>query len=117
VRRHAEQALHRAHDNLEELVAQRTMQLAQANESLRRSESYLAEAQRLSLTGSFGWNVSSGEIYWSQETFRIFEYDPATKLTLELVLQRTHPEDRALARQVIDRASEERKSLILNVDC
>jgi len=84
---------------------------ARANESLGRSEAYLTEAQRLSLTGSFGWNVSSGEIYWSQETFRIFEYDPATKLTLELVLQRTHPEDRALARQVIDRASQERKEL------
>jgi len=81
VRRKAEQALHRAHDDLERLVAERTVQLARANESLHRSETYLAEAQRLSLTGSFGWNVSSGEIYWSQETFRIFEYDPATKLT------------------------------------
>src|SRR6266542_5980169 len=111
VRRQAEQALHRAHDDLERLVAERTVQLARANESLHRSETYLAEAQRLSLTGSFGWNVSSGEIYWSQETFRIFEYDPATKLTLELVLQRTHPEDRALAQQVIDRASQERKEL------
>src|SRR6266498_5622986 len=75
VRRQAEQALHRAHDDLERLVAERTAQLAQVNESLRRSEAYLAEAQRLSHTGSFGWNVSSGEIYWSQETFRIFEYD------------------------------------------
>src|SRR5262245_26633725 len=111
VRRNAEQALHRAHDDLERLVAERTVQLARANESLHRSETYLAEAQRFSLTGSFGWNVSSGEIYWSQETFRIFEYEPATKLTLERVLQRTHPEDRALARQIIDRASEERKEL------
>jgi PAS domain S-box-containing protein len=109
VRRQAEQALHRAHDELEGLVAQRTAQLARTNESLRRSEAYLAEAQRLSLTGSFGWNISSGETYWSQETFRIFEYDPATELTLELVLQRTHPEDRALVRQVIDRVSQERK--------
>ena len=109
VRRQAEQALHRAHDDLERLVAERTAQLARANESLHRTETYLAEAQRLSLTGSFGWKVSSGEIYWSQETFRIFEYDPATKPTVELVLQRTHPEDRALVRQVIDRASQERK--------
>src|SRR4029434_7198698 len=109
VRRQAEQALHRAHDDLERLVAERTVQLARANESLHRTETYLAEAQRLSLTGSFGWSVSSGEIYWSQETFRIFEYDSATKPTVELVLQRTHPEDRALVRQVIDRASQERK--------
>jgi PAS domain S-box-containing protein len=76
---------------------------------LRRSEAYLAEAQKLSHTGSFGWDVSSGKIYWSQETFRIFEYDPPTEPTLELVLHRTHPEDRALVRQLIDRVSHERK--------
>src|SRR6202161_1158365 len=49
-----------------------------AVESLRQSETYQAEAQRLSCTGSFGWNVSSGEIYWSDETFRIFGFDPST---------------------------------------
>jgi PAS domain S-box-containing protein len=80
-----------------------------AEEALRRSEAYSAEAQRLSQTGSFGWDVSSGKMYWSQETFRIFEYDPATEPTLELVLHRTHPEDRALVRQLIDRVSQERK--------
>jgi PAS domain S-box-containing protein len=83
--------------------------LTRAEEGLRRSEAYLAEAQKLSHTGSFGWDVSSGKIYWSQETFRIFGYDPPTEPTLELVFQRTHPEDRALARQVIDRVSQERK--------
>ncbi len=80
-----------------------------AGEQLRRSEAYLAEAQRLSLTGSFGWNISSGTIYWSQETFRIFECDPATEPTLELIHQRTHPEDRPLVRQVIDRVLQESK--------
>jgi PAS domain S-box-containing protein len=108
VRRQAERALHHAQEDLERLVAERTAQLARANESLRRSEAYLAEAQRLSRTGSFGWNVSSGETYWSQETFRIFAYDPATKPTLGLVLQRTHPEDRARVQQVIDSAAQER---------
>jgi PAS domain S-box-containing protein len=83
--------------------------LSRAEEALRRSEAYLAEAQKLSHTGSFGWDVSSGKIYWSQETFRIFEYDPSTEPTSELILQRTHPEDRTLVRQVIDRVSQERK--------
>src|ERR1700733_5273152 len=49
------------------------IELIRAEQALRRSEAYLAEAQRLSHTGSFGWDVSSGEIYWSEETFRIFE--------------------------------------------
>ncbi|MBV8224802.1 MAG: PAS domain S-box protein, partial [Verrucomicrobia bacterium] len=80
-----------------------------AEEALRRSEAYLAEAQKLSHTGSFGWNVSTGKIYWSQETFRIFEYDSATEPTLDRVLDRTHPEDRALVEEVIDRVSLERK--------
>jgi PAS domain S-box-containing protein len=69
----------------------------------------LAEAQKLSHTGSFCWDVSSGKIYWSQETFRIFEYDPPTEPTSELVMHRTHPEDRALVRQVVDRVSHEKK--------
>jgi len=83
----------------------------EAEEKLRRSETYLAEAQGLSHTGSFGWNVLSGEIYWSEETHKIFEYDRAVKPTLELVLQRIHPDDRALVQQIIDRASEARANL------
>jgi PAS domain S-box-containing protein len=78
-------------------------------EELRRSAAYLAEAQRLSRTGSFGWNVSSGGIFWSEESFRIFEYDRTTKPTLELFFQRFHPEDADLVKQTIDRASQDRK--------
>jgi PAS domain S-box-containing protein len=89
--------------------AEERIDLIRAEEGLRRSEAYLAEAQKLSHTGSFGWDVSSGKIYWSQETFRIFGYDPPTEPTLELVFHRTHPEDRALVRQIIDRVSRERK--------
>src|SRR6202051_674855 len=62
-----------------------------AEEALRQSEAYLAEAQRLSHTGSFGWRPSTGEILWSEETFRIFQYDRAQKPTVELVLKRVHP--------------------------
>ncbi len=77
---------------------------------LQRSEAYLAEAQGLSHTGSFGWRVSSGEISWSEETFRIFQYDRTTKPTVELILQRVHPEDAALVKQTIERASQDGKN-------
>jgi PAS domain S-box-containing protein len=80
-----------------------------AEEALRRNEAYLAEAQRLSHTGSFGWDIAGEDIYWSEETFRIFEVDSSTRPTVELVLQRTHPEDRVLVGQLIHSASQDRK--------
>jgi PAS domain S-box-containing protein len=73
--------------------------------ALLRSEMYLNEAQGLSGTGSFGWNVASGEIIWSDETFRIFQGDRTAKPTLKFIVQRTHPEDRAAVQETIDRAS------------
>jgi PAS domain S-box-containing protein len=75
-----------------------------AEEAIRRSEAYLAEAQRLSHTGSFGWRPDTGEIVWSDETYRTFEYDGSVKPTIDSVVQRVHPEDRADVREVIDRA-------------
>jgi PAS domain S-box-containing protein len=81
----------------------------QVEDALRRSDTYLAEAQRLSLTGSFGWKVSNGELFWSEESFRILGYDRITKPSLELLIQRTHPTDIARVRQLIDRASREAK--------
>jgi PAS domain S-box-containing protein len=88
--------------------ARERVERKKAKEALRQSEAYLAEAQHLSHTGSFGWNVLSGEIYWSDETYRIFEYEPTTKPTVELVIDRTHPDDRMHLRQIINRASIER---------
>ncbi len=76
-------------------------------ERLQRSEAYLSEAQRLSHTGSFGWSVLSGEIYWSEETYNIFEYDRAASPTLEMILQRIHPDERELLRQTFNRATTE----------
>src|SRR5882762_3754419 len=93
-----------ARGDLEKALAE----IKQRTEALRRSEGYLAEAQKLSHTGSFGWDVSSGEIYWSRETFRIFEYEPTAKVRLELIVQRTHPEDRSAVQQLIERVSRER---------
>src|SRR5438309_5341630 len=75
----------------------------------RRSEAYLAEAQRLSHTGSFGWRLSTGEIFWSEETFRIFQYDRTRTPTVELILQRVHPQDAALVKETIERASQDGK--------
>ena len=77
----------------------------QAEDRLRRSEAYLAEAQRLSQTGSFGWTPSTGELHWSDETFRILEYDRSIKPTIERVLQRIHPGDCAMMRQLFDETS------------
>jgi PAS domain S-box-containing protein len=99
----------RVAEALERRVAERTRQLTAVNEGLRRSEAYLAEAQRLSDTGSFGWRLSTGEILWSEETFRMFQYDQTTKPTMELVLQRVHPEDAAFVKQTIERASPDGK--------
>jgi C4-dicarboxylate-specific signal transduction histidine kinase len=117
----AKAEIKRLNEELEQRVLERTSQLTAVNTeltnevlqrqraeaALQRSEVYLAEAQRISHTGSFGWDFSSGEIFWSEETFRIFEYDQSVQPTEELVFRRTHPEDRALVRQSIDRAIQE----------
>jgi PAS domain S-box-containing protein len=76
-----------------------------ATQELRRREAYLAEAQKLTCTGSFGWRPDSGEIVWSDETYRIFEYDRGEKPTLDMVFQRIHPHDRAVARRVLESIS------------
>ena len=77
----------------------------QLTQELQRREAYLAEAQKLSHTGSFGWRPDSGEIVWSDETYRIFEHDPTVELTIDAIAQRVHPEDRAEFQKVIDGAS------------
>jgi PAS domain S-box-containing protein len=79
-----------------------------SQEELLRSAVYLAEAQRVSLTGSFGWNISMDEHIWSDETFRIFEYDVSRKVTLQLILDRVHPQDIPLIKQAIAQAADGR---------
>jgi C4-dicarboxylate-specific signal transduction histidine kinase len=106
-------------------VAQRTRELAAANEELKReiaereraeekqrqdekqlkrSEAFLAEGQRLSSTGSFSWRVASNEITWSDQIYRIFEIDPLLPVTLQLMNARTHPEDIAAFNDELARA-------------
>jgi PAS domain S-box-containing protein len=80
-------------------------QRKRAEEALKRSEAYLSEGQRLSHTGSWARCVSSGEVYFSQESFRIFGLDPeTTKVTLETVVSRMHPDDRPAFLETIQKA-------------
>src|SRR5262249_12654946 len=78
-------------------------------QELRRKEAYLADAQRLSHTGSFGWRVSSGEVFWSEETFQILKYERAAKPSAKLVLQRVHPDEKPLVQGVTARTRRDGK--------
>jgi PAS domain S-box-containing protein len=80
-----------------------------AEAELRRSEALLTEGQRLSHTGSWVLTVSSGELFWSREHYRIFGIDPETfHLTLEAARQLIHPDDRASAIESFDRTTSDR---------
>lgn len=124
-RKQAEESLTKSHADLERRVAERTVQLTAVNEelkdeiaerklaqeSLRRSEANLAEAQRISRVGSWGWNVASGELFWSLEQFRIFGLDAQTFTpTRDTARWFIHPEDRPLAEQIFDKAVSEKSN-------
>ncbi|HUC30159.1 MAG TPA: PAS domain-containing protein, partial [Candidatus Acidoferrum sp.] len=93
--------------------AERTAALEKANEDLKASQAdlqrrwqYLAEAQRLSHSGTFGWKVRSGELVWSDETYKILGFARQTNPTLDLVFDRVHPDDLDRVRQLSDRAAQ-----------
>ena len=65
----------------------------------------MTEAQRLSRTGSFSWKIATEEQGWSEEIFRIYEYDTATMPTLDLVRRRSHPDDASMLEQAFEQAS------------
>jgi PAS domain S-box-containing protein len=73
-------------------------------DQLRRSEALMAEGQRLSLTGTLSWRVDTDEIRWSEQLYRIFEFEPGTRITLELIGSRVHPDDIPMLADMIDRA-------------
>ena len=105
--RRVTESLRETRDDLSETV----QKLKETNNSLSRSEAYLAGAQTLSHTGSFGWDISTGEQFWSEETYRIFEYDRTVRPTFQLALERIHPEDLQLVRQVTADASQDGKDV------
>lgn len=82
-----------------------------AEQRLLRSEAYLAEAQKLSRTGSFGWNVVTGELKWSAETYCILEYDRSTQPTLQRVFAKVHPDDLDFVQSELERATHDGTNL------
>jgi PAS domain S-box-containing protein len=96
---------------LELLASQAAISLENATlySDLQRSESFLAEGQRISHTGSWSWNASTGEQTWSDETFRIFGYGPDVSPSLEKILAHVHPDDVPLVQRQAERASTEGK--------
>jgi PAS domain S-box-containing protein len=87
----------------------------QAEEKLRRSEAYLAEGQRLSHTGSWAWNVSTGDLFWSQEHFHIFGLDPEkAKPSYEMFFEMVHPEDRSILMRGFEKAVNEQSDFEAN---
>jgi C4-dicarboxylate-specific signal transduction histidine kinase len=88
---------------------QTARQLKELYESLQSSEAFLAHGQRISHTGTFGWSIAKGEFYWSEENYNILEYDRSAEASLELALQRMHPDDRDRVRQFLDNAIREKR--------
>jgi len=127
-RRRAEQSLSQARRELETKVEERTAKLSLANEELQteigerksaeeklqRSKAFLSEGERISHTGSWSWNVSSGKATWSGEHFRIFGFDPEkTEPSFQLFLETVHPEDRSFIERSLDEAVNEKKGFDL----
>jgi PAS domain S-box-containing protein len=107
----------RVAEALERRVAERTSELTAVNEELRRSERYLAEAQRLTHTGSWAWRVAGGDaLHVSEEWYRIYGFDPEEGMSAwEKWLQRLHPEDRAKWQRAVDRAIGEKSDYEVEV--
>ena len=89
----------------------------QSEEKLRLSQAFLAEAQHLSRTGSLSWCVETGEVIWSDQVYRIFDFDKAVPVTLELIAARVHPEDIPMMHDMIARAKAGLTNLNTSTGC
>jgi len=95
-------------------LQQENIERKRAEEELQRSEAFLAEGQRISHTGSWGWNISTGKLVWSEEHSRIFGFDPTkAEPTFQFFRNRLHPEDRAMVQRTLDQAIRERSGFSL----
>jgi PAS domain S-box-containing protein len=74
-------------------LASIAIERSRSEAALRQSEAFLARTQRLTLTGTVAWRVTTDEILWSEELYRIYEFDPGVTLTHDLINTRIHPED------------------------
>jgi PAS domain S-box-containing protein len=105
----------RERERVEDALREQLSERRRAEEELRRSEASLAEGQRISHTGSWSWNVATGDLFWSQEHFRIFGFDPETaKPSHSMFLERIHPNDRSFVEQTVDWAVRERTDFELD---
>ena len=94
-RKKSEEALKKAYDNLEYLVKKRTQELEKAYESLKESETGLAEAQKMAHIGNWDWNLATNEAHWSEELYRIFGLSPQKPTpSYNEFLNYVHPDDR-----------------------
>src|SRR5579862_5879506 len=111
--RRAQKPLGKPPGALQARGAERTNELERANQDLKAEQAelqkrwqYLTEAQKLSHSGTFGWKVQTGELIWSEETYRILGFTRETNPTLDLVFDRIHPDDRERLQQLRDRAAQ-----------
>src|SRR5579864_316479 len=111
--RRAQKLSDKAPNALQPRGAERTNELERANQDLKAGQAelqkrwqYLAEAQKLSHSGTFGWKVCTGELIWSEETYRILGFTRETNPTLDLVFDRIHSDDRDRLQQLRDRAAQ-----------
>ncbi len=108
-RKRAEEALKKAYGSLEEKIKERTAELEKAYETLKESERSLAEAQEIAHIGNWCRNISTGEVRWSDEVYRIFGFEPQEfGVNYDKFLSRVHPNEREYLIEAVKQALNEK---------